>query len=177
MATIGQSALLNAGALMGGLASYQWQLNGKDLAGATNAALAIPFVNWTNAGTYRVVVSNAFGSVTGPAMILTVMRTPLWFDTAPGGIVVSNDGTHLRVLGASGVGPVILLATSDLSAWEPILTNPPAIGAVEFIDTEAGSRAVRLYRAVEGAAAGPLGLPPVSRSGFSGQPNPVGLSQ
>ena len=66
---------------------------------------------------------------------------------------MSNDGTHLRVLGASGVGPVVILASGDLQAWEPILTNPPVIGAVEFIDPEAGNQAGRFYRAVEGAVA------------------------
>ena len=170
-ATIGQSALLSAGSLMGGVASYQWQLNGINLRGATNAALAIPFATWTNAGLYRVVASNLFGSVTGSPIMLTVLRTPLYFDTSPGGILVSNDGTHLRVLGASGVGPVLILASSDLRAWTPILTNPPIIGAVAFIDPQAGNPAGRFYRAVEGAVAGPLRIdiarlssPPGNRS-------------
>ncbi len=154
--TVGQSVVLNAGSLMGVVASYQWQLNGIDLAGATNAALTIPFATWTNAGLYGVVVSNGLGSVTGPPLMLTVLRNPLYFDTSPGGILVSNDGTHLRVLGASGVGPVIILASSDMQAWEPILTNPPAIGAVEFIDPETNNPAGKLYRALEGATAGPL---------------------
>jgi hypothetical protein len=154
--TIGQPVLLNAGSLMGGVAGYQWQLNGIDLTGATSAALSIPFATWTNAGLYRVVASNQFGSVIVASVVLTVLRSPLWFDTAPGGILMTNDGTHLRVLGASGVGPVVILASSDFSTWQPILTNPPAIEAVEFIDPEGGSRDSRYYRAVEGAAAGLL---------------------
>ncbi len=48
----------------------------------------------------------------------------------------------------------MLLASSDLRAWEPILTNPPAIGAVEFGDAGGGNPTVRFYRAVEGTAAG-----------------------
>jgi hypothetical protein len=51
---------------------------------------------------------------------------------------------------------VVILAGSDLQAWEPILTNPPVIGAVEFHDAEAGNQAGRFYRAVEGAVVGPL---------------------
>ena len=153
---VGASVSLTAGSLDRGGASFQWQLNGLDIPGATNAVLAIPFANWTNAGTYRVVVSGTFGSVTGPPMVLTVVRSPLWFDTSPGGIVVSNNGTHLRVLGASGVGPIVLFASTNLSDWEPILTNPPAIGMVQFIDTEAAVLPERLYRAAEGTVAGPL---------------------
>jgi hypothetical protein len=154
--TVGQSVLLNAGSPMGSVANYQWELNGINLAGATNVVLAIPFATWTNAGLYRVVVSNVFGSVTGPPIMLTVLRTPLYFDNSPGGILLSNDGTHLRVLGASGAGPVVILASSDLQAWAPILTNSPAIGAVEFLDPETGNPAGRFYRAVEGEMAGPL---------------------
>jgi len=153
--------------------AYQWQLNGLNISGATNVALSIPFANWTNAGTYCVVVSNEFGSVTGSSVVLTVLRSPLWFDTALGGIVVSNDGTHLRLLGLSGVGPVVLFASSNLLAWEPILTNPPVIGALEFTDSEAGRQAWRFYRAAEGAMAGPLRIDvvtPLSQAGDGALP-------
>ena len=153
---VGYGTRLSGGSPMGSVASYQWQLNGLALPGATNAALDFPLATWTNAGVYRLVTSDLFGSMTGPAITLTVLRTPLYFDTSAGGILVSNDGTHLRVLGASGVGPVVVLASSDLQTWNPILTNPPAIGAVEFIDPEVGNLSGRLYRALEGAAAGPL---------------------
>src|SRR6185503_11746637 len=42
---------------------YQWRLNGVNLAGATNATLAIPGAQLTNGGTYTVVVFNDRGSV------------------------------------------------------------------------------------------------------------------
>jgi alpha-tubulin suppressor-like RCC1 family protein len=155
-AMIGQSVLLDAGSLMGTVASYQWQLNGMDLPGATNMALTIPFATWTNTGTYRVVASNSFGSVAGPPIVLTVLRTSLQFDSSPGGILLSNDGAHLRVLGASGVGPVVLLASSDLLAWEAIQTNPPVIGSVQFVDAAGSKGARRFYRAFEGTVAGPV---------------------
>ncbi len=51
--TIGQPTLLSAGSLGGAMADYQWQLNGVALPGATNPALSIGFVNWTNAGIYQ----------------------------------------------------------------------------------------------------------------------------
>jgi hypothetical protein len=101
-------------------------------------------------------MSNALGSVVGPPIILTVLRTPLKFDYYPQGIQTTNGEVHLRLLGVSGVGPVVLLASSDLLAWQPILTNPPIIGPVQFIDTEAGNRTRSFYRAAEGAVTGPL---------------------
>jgi hypothetical protein len=148
--------VLSAGSLAGATAAYQWQLNGVDLPGATTATLPIGFINWTNAGIYRVVMSNALGSVVGPPIILTVLRTPLQFDNYPKGMQMTNGEAHLRLLGASGVGPVVLLASSNLLAWAPILTNPPVIGPVQFIDAEAGNRTGRFYRAAEGAVTGPV---------------------
>lgn len=152
--TFGQPTVLSAGSLVGAMADYQWELNGLALPGATRPALAIGLVTWTNAGVYRVVMSNALGRVLGPSIILTVLRTPLQFDNGPRGIQLTNGEALLRLSGASAVGPVVLLASSDLLAWEPILTNPPVIGHVEFIDVGIGGQTRRFYRAFEGTLPG-----------------------
>jgi len=52
--------------------SYQWQLNGLDIAGATTPVLLLTNVNLLNAGGYRVVVSNSFGTVTSRVATLTL---------------------------------------------------------------------------------------------------------
>jgi alpha-tubulin suppressor-like RCC1 family protein len=155
-ATIGQPTVLSAGSPGGALANYQWQLNGMDLPGATTAALTIGFVTWTNAGLYRVIMSNALGYVVGPPIILTVLRTPLQFDTSLGWLQMTNGGFHLRLLGASGVGPVVIYASSNFLAWQPIFTNPAVIGPLEFTDAGISSEPGRFYRATEGEAPGPL---------------------
>jgi hypothetical protein len=151
--TIGQPAVLSAGSLGGALASYQWQFNGVALPGANSPALAIGFVTWTNAGIYSVTISNASGCVMGPPTVLTVLRTPLRFDGDP---LLTNGLAQVHLSGASGVGPVVLLASSDLLSWEPVLTNPPVIGPVEFVDPGIAGPGRRFYRAFEGAVAGPL---------------------
>jgi hypothetical protein len=51
---------------------YQWQLNGADISGATNATYAISAVNSSDQGIYRVVVSNSAGSVESAGAVLTV---------------------------------------------------------------------------------------------------------
>lgn len=51
---------------------YQWQFNGSDLVGATNAWLTLESAQSSRAGAYRVVVSNALGSVTSAVAIVTV---------------------------------------------------------------------------------------------------------
>src|SRR5262249_239407 len=52
--------------------NYQWQLNGNDLPGATNATLTLTNVTLQQAGTYTVKVSTGAGSVTSNPAILDV---------------------------------------------------------------------------------------------------------
>ena len=52
--------------------SYQWQLNGTDIADATNSAYSVASAVPSQSGTYRVIVSNLFGSSTSADAALTV---------------------------------------------------------------------------------------------------------
>lgn|GEM_PF-932053 len=51
---------------------YQWQLNGGDLAGATNSSLVLTNVQPSDAGTYAVRASNILASVTSSNALLKV---------------------------------------------------------------------------------------------------------
>src|SRR5439155_13602295 len=69
----GQSATFAVTA--GGTApmSYQWQKNGASIAGATSASYTTPATTTTDSGsTFRVVVSNAPGTIASTAATLTV---------------------------------------------------------------------------------------------------------
>ena len=72
---------------------YQWQKNGTAIAGAAGATYVVNAVGAGDAGSYTVVVSNAFGSVTSAAAVLTVSATP-----AVGGALTLTTTT-------SGTGP------------------------------------------------------------------------
>ncbi|HMD68969.1 MAG TPA: DUF2341 domain-containing protein, partial [Chitinivibrionales bacterium] len=65
--------------------TYQWQKNGANIAGATNASYIIVAVALTDAGTYDVVVTNSQGTVTSAGAILTVNSalTPPTISTQP----------------------------------------------------------------------------------------------
>jgi len=52
--------------------SYQWYFNGTSLAGQTNATLSLANVQAANVGSYTVVISNSFGSVTSRVAVLDV---------------------------------------------------------------------------------------------------------
>src|SRR5262249_36798795 len=51
---------------------YQWQKGGSGLTDATNSSLTLFNVQTTDSGTYSVLVSNLYGSVTSSNALLTV---------------------------------------------------------------------------------------------------------
>jgi len=57
--------------------NFQWLFNGTNLAGATNSSLTFTNVQSAQAGTYSVVVSNAYGSVTSSNAVLEVNLIPI----------------------------------------------------------------------------------------------------
>jgi hypothetical protein len=56
---------------------YQWRFKGINIAGATGTSLTLSNVEPAQAGSYLVVVTNAFGSVTSSNAVLTVNRLPV----------------------------------------------------------------------------------------------------
>ncbi len=93
--------------------SYQWQVNGTNLAAATSTSLTLTNVQTTQAGSYSVVVSNLYGSTNSSGASLTV--NVLSCVPAPSGLVAwwagqSNAFDSLGVnngtlQGAAGYGP------------------------------------------------------------------------
>ncbi|MCX6926600.1 MAG: immunoglobulin domain-containing protein, partial [Verrucomicrobia bacterium] len=56
--------------------SYQWNLNGNSLSGATNSSLILTNAQLDQAGTYTVLVTNLMGSVQSSNAVLTVNPPP-----------------------------------------------------------------------------------------------------
>ena len=56
--------------------AYQWELGGTNLPGATNAQLNLPSVRGSDAGEFRVVVSNSGGSTTSHVAQLEILLSP-----------------------------------------------------------------------------------------------------
>jgi hypothetical protein len=72
----GSNTTLTVQAIGTPLLRYQWRRNGASLFNATNASLVLTNVTLNNAGTYSVIVSNIFGSVTSSNAIVTVSNSP-----------------------------------------------------------------------------------------------------
>jgi hypothetical protein len=74
MVTVGQTATFTVTATGTAPLTYQWQRNGVDIPGATSSSYTTPPLTAADDGaTYRVIVSNASGTVTSAAATLTVL--------------------------------------------------------------------------------------------------------
>jgi len=86
--------------------TYQWWFNGGTLPGTTNSTYGIASVQFTNAGSYSVVVTNVMGSVTSSAAILTVSNFPPVIQAAPQSQTLSAGATANFAVLAAGTAPL-----------------------------------------------------------------------
>jgi hypothetical protein len=81
--------------------SYQWQLNGTNILGATNSSLVVANLTLTNSGPYSVIVSSPYGSVT--SSVANVYLTPTLTAPFTGAVALWGQDTTIAV-GAVGSG-------------------------------------------------------------------------
>jgi len=62
---------------------------------------------------------------------------------------MTNGGFYLGLTGLTGHGNLVIYASSNLVNWEAILTNPPAVGTLQLLESSATNHPCRFYRAVE----------------------------
>jgi hypothetical protein len=97
--TIGSTATVSVTAAGTKPLSYQWYFNGVLMAGKTGAAVSIPNFQAANEGTYNVVITNPYGTVTSSDATLLINRD---FGDAPApypSLRASNGARHLFVPG------------------------------------------------------------------------------
>lgn len=85
--------------------SYQWLFNGAALSAATSSSLALSGVQTANAGSYNVVVTNSFGSLTSAAAALTVLIAPAIITQPASQTVVAGSNVSFSVT-AFGTAPL-----------------------------------------------------------------------
>jgi hypothetical protein len=106
---------------------YQWQANGANLDGATNPVLTITATNASHSvsvvTSYDLVVANAAGTNTSPAVSVTIYPlVPLSITLASGSVTISWP------VGASG--GYVLQTTADLTKpWTTVQSPYPVVGS------------------------------------------------
>jgi len=84
--------------------AYQWRLNGADISGATASSYTRANVQPADAGTYSVVVTNAYGMATSSGALLTVVVPPT-ITTQPLSQTVTQGQNATFTVAASGTAP------------------------------------------------------------------------
>ncbi len=102
---VGQTATFTVSANGTPPLSYQWMFNTTNITGATNAALILANAQLTNAGSYSVLVTNAYGSITSSNALLTVLA-PVMITAQPTNLTIYVGGTASFAVTASGTMPL-----------------------------------------------------------------------
>jgi hypothetical protein len=85
--------------------AFQWQFDGTNIDGATNATLTLTDVQTNQAGSYSVIVTNLAGSETSSNAVLTVGYSPV-IVTEPQSQEVVQGSNILFTVGVNGTGPL-----------------------------------------------------------------------
>ena len=121
--------------------TYQWELSGLALVNRTNATLTLTAVQAVDAGSYRVRVGNALGSVLSDAAMLRVLVSPTI-------TAVTSNGSRAEISFTTVTGLNYLVEyrdTVNAGAWS-VLTSAPGTGGVVTIMDPGALVASRFYR-------------------------------
>jgi hypothetical protein len=143
--TQGQAVSFSVSAVANPSPSYQWLYNGAPLRNTKNSKLNFSSVDWTDSGTYTVIVSNSYGSVTSAPATLTVVGNLAVTLTPTASPSSGSNGFTFQFPAQPGFAYVVL-ASSDLVNWTPIGTNVAQATTEVFTDPAAANFPRRFYR-------------------------------
>ncbi len=141
--TSGQSADFRVRALGKLNLSYQWQFKGADIVGETGELLRIQAASLLQAGPYRVIVSNSYGSVTSaPTAFLKVVEKPKIIENPADASKEDGDDVSFGVK-ALGEAPLSYQWRSKPTADAPYLSiagaNAPLLSLTNLSGIENGN--------------------------------------
>jgi pectin methylesterase-like acyl-CoA thioesterase len=134
--------------------TYQWQLEGTNLDGATGASLTIPSATSANVGTYSVIVTTSAGSVTSAPATLAVTpnAAPVFTAPADGANFAFNVGANIAISCTATDAPNQTLtysllfgptnaavnATSGNFTWRPVVAQADTTNIIMVVATDNG---------------------------------------
>ena len=140
---VGGNVVLSVTASGSGL-TYQWLKSGIAIQGATTSSLSLTNVQDTDAGSYSVLVSNASGTATSNAGLITVIAPGGW-----GGQSSQNDDAHPISFTVAGSAQTLTQITAEgafNSCTQTMATAiaAPIVGNQFSVDTGATTCGLRI---------------------------------
>ena len=105
-----------------------------------------PPTNYIGTDMFSFVAVDNFGNSATNSVAVAVLPPSLQFNA---NAHFGAGGLGLQVDGARGSAPVILFRSTNLMDWQPVITNFPALGSAQFLDTNAPGSARAFYRALQ----------------------------
>lgn len=103
-----------------------------------------PPTDFTGIDTLSYTLFDSFGHSATGSVDVAVAPGSFRFHTMP---VANTGGVQLQADGFPGTNTLVLEVTSNFWDWQPILTNAPSNGSVQFLDPAATGLSPRFYRA------------------------------
>jgi hypothetical protein len=104
--------------------------------------------NFTGSDSISYTLADMFGDSATGSLAVVVSPGAFGFNQAATKSI-SGGGFQVQLNGVPGTNPVVLEASTDLVNWQPILTNAPVGGSVQFLDLAAPGLPARFYRAFQ----------------------------
>jgi hypothetical protein len=116
----GQNTTLSIVAWGSGPLTFQWYDNGIVIPNATNSTLTFPAIQFTNAGSYSVVVSSSLGSVTNTAAQLVVNPAGVSLGLYPGLTITGTVGYTYNIQSNPDLtNPNGWTTVATVTLWQP----------------------------------------------------------
>jgi hypothetical protein len=137
---LGSNIVLRVTATGTGQLRYQWQLNGRDISGATSNVLNLNNIQFVDSGPYRVVVTDTIGSRASQTVQVNVLQKPA-ITSQPASVTVAVGQDATIVMDAVGY-PLPLSyrwrKTTAGSAATYFMTTDPLLVLTNAVLTNAG---------------------------------------
>lgn len=116
----GQTTTLSVIAWGSGTLSYQWYDNGAIVPNATNSTLTFSAIQFTNAGSYSVVISSSLGSVTNTAAQVVVNPAGVSLGLYPGLTITGTIGYTYNIQSNPDLtNPNGWTTVATVTLWQP----------------------------------------------------------